>query len=264
MVNQVSVLMGAIQYEFKMQIRRRALWITFIIVFGLFALFFATSSFLKEMPSFLAHNTLITTLVFWTFYVNTYMPICVGVLLADRLPRDRKLKVDELLGTFPARFDARLIGKYLGSMLATLTPMFLFYVLGLFYITVVSANILALPLGLVTFLVIVIPGMLFISAFSIACPAIMSVPVYQFLFIGYWLWGNIFWFRTEIPTLGRTILSPIGIYMAFGIFGGGGFDTKGIHATFLDGVASMVVQIGIALLVLFALVRYLRWRQEHQ
>ena len=42
----------------------------------------------------------------------------VGIMLADRLPRDRRTRVAELLDTFPGALYARLFGKYLGSTLA--------------------------------------------------------------------------------------------------------------------------------------------------
>ncbi|QBD78729.1 hypothetical protein EPA93_23190 [Ktedonosporobacter rubrisoli] len=261
MANRYASFLGSFRYEFLMQIRRRALWITFSIVFTLFGLFFAMSDFLKDIPTFLTHNSLTTVLVFWSFYINTYMPICVGILLADRLPRDRKHNIDELLMTLPASLEARLLGKYLGSMFATLTPLFLFYISGVCYILCISGNPLTFLLGMLTFLLIIMPGSIFISSFSLDCPAFMKVPAYQFLFIGYWVWGNIFWFRSELFTLGRTLISPIGIYITFGIFGGAGFDTKGIHATFWQGIASILILLGIALLVIVALTRYLKWQK---
>lgn len=264
MSNQLSAFLGVFRYEFLMQVRRRALWITFTVVFLLFSLFFVASDILKDVPAFLAQTSLVTVIVFWTLYINTYLPICVGVLLADRLPRDHRIKVDELLTTTSVGLNVRLLGKYLGAMTATLMPMVLFYIIGAVYITVLSQNIMTIPIAVVTFLAIVIPGMLFISAFSIACPAVIKVPIYQFLFIGYWLWGNIFWFRPEIPTLGRTIIAPIGIFMAFGLFGHAGFDTRGLHITPALGLASIAVLVGTALLVMLALTRYLQWQQARQ
>src|SRR5207302_4913010 len=119
----------------------------------------------------------------------------------------------------PAALSARLVGKYLGSTLATLVPMFAFYSIGIGYVLYQTHNLLALPLALATFAAIVLPGILFIAAFSIACPAILWVPLYQFLYVGYWFWGNWLGARTGIPTLSETILTPVGTYISSGFFG---------------------------------------------
>src|SRR5260370_19208210 len=74
------------------------------------------------------------------------------------------------------------------------------------------------PLVAADFVLIVLPGLLFVAAFSIACPAILWVPLYEFLFVGYWFWGNALSpTRTGIQTLSQTILTPIGTYISAGM-----------------------------------------------
>lgn len=260
-------MLGALRYEFRMQVRRPTVWITFIVITILLLLEFnqGQGSLNITMPAALAHYPLLSVIADWTFNVNTYLPLCIGALLAGRLPRDRRTKVDELFTTMPATLNARLFGKYLGSMLATLIPMFLVYFGVIGYILYLTHNILVIPLALETFVVIVLPGVLFVSAFSIACPAIMWVPLYQFLFICYWFW-NTLWFHKELFNLGRTILSPIGVYIAFGFYRLEPLETgphgdPGIHATPLLAGASILLLVGSALLVMFALERFLKWRQ---
>ena len=51
-----------------------------------------------------------------------------GIVLADRLVRDRKLGVAELLDSTPADPGPRLVGKYLGVCAATAVPLELLYV----------------------------------------------------------------------------------------------------------------------------------------
>ena len=271
MTAQFSALLGTLRYEFRMQIQRRAVWITFIIITVLiFAEYNQGSDRLDiTIPFALAHHPLLSVIADWTFNVNSFLPICIGALLADRLPRDRRTKVDELFTTIPAPLYTRLIGKYLGSMLATIIPMFLVYTGGITYILSLTHNVLVIPLALETFAVIVLPGILFISAFSIACPAVLWVPLYQFLFIGYWLW-NTLWFHKELINIGRTILAPTGLYIAFGFYGIGAYDTTGphgdpgVHSSPLLAVESMLLMIGIAVLVLFVLERFLKFQQSRQ
>jgi hypothetical protein len=156
-----------------------------------------------------------------------------------------------------------MIGKYLGSTLATLVPVFAFYMLGVGFILFQAQSIMALPLSLIVFAVVTLPGILFISAFSIACPAILWVPLYQFFYVGYYFWGNELGPRTGIPTLSNTILTPIGGYMARGIFGVN-VDGLSSAATPLLGVASIIAMVGVAIFVLFALWGYLKWQLARQ
>ena len=206
----------------------------------------------------------------WALNITTYLPICVGALLADRFVRDRRIKVDELLMTTPASVDVRLFGKYVGSMLATAIPMFLIYAGFMVYIFTLTHNLLVIPLALVAFITVALPGILFASAFSIAMPALIWVPLYQFLFICYWLW-NTLWFHKDIPNLGRTILAPTGLYIAFGLYNVGAYqDTKGphgdpgIHSSPLLAVESALLLLLLAVLVLFALTWYVKWQRARQ
>ncbi len=254
-MKQTQALLGVFRYEFRMQIRRPSLWLAFLGV----SVIFGIGSGLTEYLLNIHHETWYSQGVQLTNNVNTFFPIYIGVMLADRLVRDRRTKVDELLYTMPASLSTRLIGKYLGSTSATILPMFVYYCLCIAAVLYQSHNLLVLPLALATFASIILPGTLFISAFSLACPTIMWVPLYQFLFVGYWFWGNVLSPRQGIPTLSTTILTPRGAYMTMGFFGG----HVGIinHATPLQGVESMLLLLGIAILVLYVLWWYLRWYQ---
>ena len=53
------------------------------------------------------------------------LPIGAGLLLANRIPRDRSLHVEELLRVAPASGLSRLFGKYLGATLAVSIPILL-------------------------------------------------------------------------------------------------------------------------------------------
>jgi ABC-2 type transport system permease protein len=206
------------------------------------------------------HASMLLRIVGWATDVTSFFPLIIGVLLADRLPRDRHTRIDEVLQTLPAPLNARLFGKYLGTTLASLILMVVLYCLGLGLLLSATGNALVFPLGLGIFAAIALPGVLFISAFSLACPAFIWTPVYQFLLVGYWFWGNLFSPTNGIPTLSPTILTPAGGYMAIGFFG----DTPVFQvqkATFLQGVESMGVLLAVSVLVLFALW-YLLQRQQ--
>jgi ABC-2 type transport system permease protein len=259
-MNQRVSFLGVLKYEFRMQLHRRAVWLSFI-AFGLFFTQF-------HQPWFRPITTPASaSIIYWTGIVQSFLAVAAGLLLADRLPRDRRMKVDELLNTLPCTVSTRMFGKYLGSTIATLVPMPVIYSIGIAYILVRWHTLQELPLALASFAAIVIPGVMFIGAFSIACTAILWVPLYQILFVGYWFWGNLLP-NIGIPTLSTTILTPVGGYMCTGFFnpqGREGVCSPGIQgATALLGAESILLLLGTAILVIIALVRYIKWQQARQ
>jgi ABC-2 type transport system permease protein len=259
-MNQRASFLGALKYEFRMQLHRRATWITFIAL-GLFFTQF-------HQPWFRPITTPASaSIIYWAGIVQSFLAVAAGLLLADRLSRDRRTKVDELLNTLPCTISTRIFGKYLGSTIATLIPMLTIYCIGIVYILVRWHSIQELPLALASFSAIVIPGVMFIGAFSIACTAIIWVPLYQILFVGYWFWGNLLP-NLGIPTLSTTILTPVGGYMCTGFFnpqGQEGVCSQGIQgATALLGVESILLLLGTAVLTIISLIGYLKWHQAHQ
>ncbi|MEO8956173.1 MAG: hypothetical protein ABI396_18635 [Ktedonobacteraceae bacterium] len=260
-MNQCSVFLGVFTYEFRMQVRRRSIWITMTLIILLILLLLSRAVGISQIVNSLKHHPIQDIVVYWTDIVNAILPIGVGILLADRLPRDRKTKVDELFTSMPGALSIRLLGKYLGNMVATLLPMLIFYLLGLSVILYETQNPMALLIALEAFAAIVLPGIFFISAFSIACPALMWVPLYQFLFVGYWFWGNLLTPSTGIPTLNNTILTPVGEYQSQGFFNVNIFQLP--NATALQGVESILSLLALAAFAIFVLWGYLRMIQSH-
>lgn len=261
MLDQFATLMGVFRYEFRMQARRPLVWIAMLLIalmqLGLMLQIPFVTRVLFHLPGY----PLLHIISLWTGYLNWFLPIGIGVLLADRLPRDRRTKVEELFLSTPSALSARLLGKYLGSMSATCLPLLLVYGLGIAFVLSQTHNLLVLPLALLTFVTIMLPGILFISAFSIACPSFLWVPLYQFLFVCYWFWGNLLGPNAGIPTLSSTILTPIGIYIVEGFYQ---TQLYGITSSPQLASASIAVLIGFSAFALYALWGLLRWQQAHQ
>ncbi len=259
-MDQFNVFWGVLRYEFRMQIRRPAIWIAFAIV----SLFFVISHQPWYRP---VTSPAADALVYWTAIAHSIQAIVVGIMLADRLPRDRRTRVAELLDTFPGALGARLFGKYLGSTLATLVPVFLIYGLGVGYIIARWHALQVPPLALATFGTIALPGILFIGAWSLACSSVIWTPLYQFLFVGYWFWGNLLP-GIGIPSLSETILTPVGEYMCTGFFnqaGREGVCNPGIQgATAVQGVESILLLLALAILAMLALTALLKWQRSWQ
>lgn len=255
-MNQLSVLGGVLRYEFRMQVRRPSLWIAFALLGLLFTQFH--QPWFRPLTSPASE-----AITYWMGIVQSFLVVAVGVFLADRLPRDRRLHVDELFDSLPGMTGARLVGKYLGATCATLIPMFTIYCVGVAYILYRWHTLAGLPLALAAFAAIGLPGIFFVGAFSIACTSFIWVPLYQFLFVGYWFWGNVLP-NIGIPTLSATVLTPVGGYMCTGFFnphGDEGACSPGIEgATAVQGVESILLLLGISILVMLVLAGFTKWR----
>lgn len=257
-MNSLKIAWGALRYEFLMQIRRPALWLTFL---G-FALLLTSRSNIGELSA--SHLPTLQLAALLALLTNWLAPLGVGIFVADRLPRDRRTRVDELLNTLPGTLRMRVLSKYLGATLATLTPAFLLYLLILGIAVWQTGNFLLIPLGLFCYVVIVLPGMFFVAAFSVACPVVLWVPIYQFLFFGYWFWGNMLSPSSGLPTLNGTILTPIGSVIGTSFFGLASYRGVGGSSSAINGVASIVALLGLAVLVLVALYQFLKGKQAQQ
>ena len=207
---------------------------------------------------------------FSAFQFNIFLPIVAGLFLADRLPRDRKVHMEELLKTLPSGSGARFFGKYVGGTLATLVPYVLLYSLqvGRLLALMQQAGVIQpaeVPViigqAFLVFAAMVLPALFFVAAFSLACTTILWVPLYQFCLIGYWFWGNLLPANRGIPTLSNTLLTPIGTYPALAFFGKVAGPVK--QATVLQGWESIFLLFGCACLALLAAWGYLAWKQDH-
>jgi ABC-2 type transport system permease protein len=249
----VSTGWGATRYEFRMQVRRKSVWIATVLG-SLIVL-----SGLKNPWNAPADQSISLTITNWAIVCNAFLPIVFGVLLADRLPRDRRLHMTELFDSVPASPGARLFGKYLGSAIASTMPILLVYTVGIAYVLERWHDPMTIPLAIAAFVAVNVPGLLFVAAFSIAVPAIMWVPLYQFLYVGYWFWGNLLSPRYGIPTLSDSILTPIGSKAGAGFFGGETITNSTVPAW--QGALSIVVLLTCAAITLVAANTYLGWRR---
>jgi ABC-2 type transport system permease protein len=269
----VATLYGVAAYEFRMQLRRRSVLLV-LSGLGVLTLLVARPDLMdcKRIgvpPNVYTKCTAVSihdAAVSWAIAVNTVLPIALGILLADRLVREEHLNVADLFSSLPISPSMRLLGKYLGALLATMLPIALVFVIGLDYIIATWHDTSAVPLALLAFLTINVPGVLFVAAFSLACPLIMPVPVYQVLYTGYWFWGNLlptgFGRFLGIPTLSGTILTPMGSIRAGYLFGVGSRLPVGPNPAL--GYASIVALLLCAGLALYAAWRYQSWRRARQ
>ena len=265
----MSAFWGVARYEYRMAVGRWGMWIAFAIAAVPYLLPAATD------PIELGANGAMPAGTMWAFagstvlQLNLLMPIIGGIIMADRLPRDWRLGTRELLSSTPLGRRAYVLGKYAGVVAAAVTPILV--TIGL-VATILSARGLAAgvsPAGLAVmvggllagFLAITVPAYLFIGAFSLACPAVLPVRVYQVLYVGYWFWGN-FLNPKVIPTLAGSLLTPSGEYAAAGFFAAAKLSGMVSRHTPAEGLLSITVLLACAAVALFALERYLAWQER--
>jgi ABC-type multidrug transport system ATPase subunit len=121
----MTAFAATVRYELRMQLRKPTIWIATVIPFGLFAVLASMGT--QNLDRF-AHDTNPKTwLVEALGWFTTPLAMVFGMVLADRLVRDRKLGVAALLDVTPTNRSARLAGKYLGACAATAVPPLLIY-----------------------------------------------------------------------------------------------------------------------------------------
>ena len=255
-MNALSVTGGALRYEFLMQIRRRSIWLVLLLVRVMSAILWL--AFISDSQA-----TSLDAVMYLAQFTAWFLPLGVGLVLADRLARDKKLHVDEILDTLPGSLGARLVGKYLGRTLATLVPVALLYLLGVGYILARFHDPHNLLLALETFAAIPLPGILFAAGFSVALPVLLKVPLYQIIFVGYWFWANLMSPRFHVPSLVGTMLNATGPWAQEAFFHYQWVFLR-LNPTVWQGVASVVLLIGLSFLAVFVAWVYLLWERTRR
>jgi ABC-2 type transport system permease protein len=252
-----AVLLGTARYELRMQLGKRSVW----IASGLVGAVFLWEVLNLRRSASDPVGTTAQNVAGYALSLNLFAGAVFGCLLADRLVRDRRLGVVEVLDATPAGFGTRLAGKYLGTIAACLVPLLLIWVIGLARLATQMPAGATFGSGMAAFAVIELPGLLFIAALALAGPTLLGGPLFRVLFVGYWLWNIL---PAEVaPGPSGTLLTPSGDVARVGLFGIGGTFTALNRqvASRGDAVASIGLVLAIAVVVLAALaVRETRLR----
>jgi ABC-2 type transport system permease protein len=213
---------GILRHEISMALRRKGLWIAYGLLFVFHTVLLFTPPPIGEMieGEVIARGEVWQVAGRFLLACNVFFPIVAGILSADRVRRDFRLGVRELQDSTPLSRHVYVFSKYLGSLAASLLPLFL-WVMGIaaFMAMIGRAHASMLVAVPAAFLAITVPAFAFVVAFSLACPLVMPPSIYQILFTGYWFWAN-FIPPKLFPTLNGTLLTPSGIFAQQAFFGG--------------------------------------------
>jgi len=213
---------GIFRHELGMSMRRKGLWVAYGLLFVFYTVLLFSPPPLGEMVKgeVIARSQLWPVAGRFLLAINVFCPLVAGILAADRMQRDVRLGLRELQDSTPLSRPVYVLAKYLAALVSSLLPVFLWVMV----ITVVMTADGHAPAGFlaavpVAFLAITVPAFAFVVAFSLACPMVMPLSVYQILFTGYWFWAN-FIPPSLFPTLNGTLLTPSGIFALQAFFGG--------------------------------------------
>lgn len=207
----MSQFFGVMRHDFNMSVRRPGFWIAYTLL----TLFYIVSIL---SPSLDGSSDAIQPEQIWpqaghqVFMFNIFMPLLAGILVADRMQRDLRTGVRELQRSAPLSNAAYILAKYIGVLVSVLVPMFLLVLAtGVLMVVKGLAPLIFLWPLLLAFVSIALPAHAFVVAFSLACPLVMPLRVYQVLFTGYWFWGNLLTPKA-FPTISDTVLNSVGQY----------------------------------------------------
>jgi len=259
----VFQFLGVTRHEFTMSIRRLGFWIAYILL----SLFYLVSILMPSMDGtsdMILPDQIVPMAGHIVFLFNIFFPLLAGILSADRMQRDFSNSVRELQRSTPLSLPLYILAKYLGVLASVLVPMFLLTTatgIALVAKNLATVNIL-LPL-LLAFFSIAVPSHAFVVAFSLACPLVMPLRVYQVLFTGYWFWGNLL-SPLAFPTISDTALNAPGQYPLQAFFGVYNDSTHKVTQGFTPSEAAinLVVLTACIIAALFVLDRYLRWQER--
>jgi hypothetical protein len=206
-VNGVSELLAVCRYEFRMQARKRSLWLAMLLLAGVVALTQGDRGPRHAEAGAPAGEVMAG----WALLFGIVVPIGFGMVLADRLLRDRRLNTAGLLESLPLGPRVLLAGKYLGGLAATALPALLVMLAAGGYESVHRGDPLMLGWAVLAFGLIMLPGLAFVAGFAMVTPLVVSAPLFRVLFVGYWFWGNML-HPDFLPSLSGTLLTPIGDY----------------------------------------------------
>lgn len=214
----MSQFFGVLRHEFKMAVKRPGMWVAYGLLYIFYGFTVIRFDATKSVSTYTAPemwNAAGETM----FILNIIMVLLGGILAADRMQRDFRLGVRELQQSSPLRLSSYILAKYFGVLAAVITPMFVYVVVIALLVVTLGGPLVFATIFLVAFAAMGIPAYAFVVAFSLVCPLVMPVRVYQVLFVGYWFWGN-YLNPDAFPTISGTLLVPSGRLVLNGFFGG--------------------------------------------
>lgn len=204
-----STLSTVFRFEFLMATRSRVAWLAISPLLLIALLAALTSHDVLDSASSAPRIGSCALLI------SMFVSLGVGVAMTDRLVRFHGLGLDELMLALPCRPAVRLVGGFLGSLVAMLAPSAAALILVGVVLTLVDRDPWAVPSAALAFLIVVAPAAALVGVASAVAGLLMPVPLARALTVIGWFWATLFnRSLIPIPTPTGTVLSPLGDYAA--------------------------------------------------
>lgn len=256
----MSAFAATAAYEWRMQIRKPAIWIATALPYLAYLGFALLGTDTTGLPRYRQETDPKVWMVDALGWFAPFLPMVFGIVLADRLVRDRRLRVAPLLDVTPTNRTVRLVGKYLGVCAATAAPALLLYVGVAAAFAVWRGRPAALLWGLAVLGVVVLPLLLLAGALSFLGPQLMPTPLFRVLVVGLWFWAGATEVESELPSLANSVLSltmdyPLTVFFdsatgSAGPYPGAALNFLRPQPTVTTAVLSLAAMIGLAAAIL--------------
>jgi ABC-2 type transport system permease protein len=246
--------MACARYEFVMQRRRPAVWIltACATLISIATILSSNIGQLQSQVRFIAPTALAATFI---QQIGFFLPVTFGLLFADRLDRDKRFRVQEVLEPAGRSAGPAVWGKFLGCSGATAVALSLGYLAAIAAIAFSLNDLPLLPASAPVILIVVFPGLALVAAAAMLCTRFLPVPLFSALFVAYWYWGNVLP-ANRVPTISCTPLTPIGKFASVGFFKARGADRCGLTQHLVSpllGLESILMLLGLAVVCLLLL-----------
>ncbi|MGY1898460.1 hypothetical protein [Nocardia gipuzkoensis] len=202
-----SGLGATIRYEATLALRQRVLWLSLLPLTALIML-------LGGFPHGRNRTAELAAIGDTALLINFLNSLGIAIVLADRLAGQRRPGLRELFGATPAGGMIRSVGVLLGPWLVASLPSALI-LLGMGgWLTISTGEPALWVAAVVGWLTIVAPGSLLLTVLANVASMLLPSTVVRALLVPFWYWATALTPLIPIPTVARTVLSPLGDYQA--------------------------------------------------
>ncbi len=244
---------AAMNYEFRMAVRRRVLWLAVLPLLLLAVLIALTSPGITGLAG---ADAKVGT---WAVIVNIFTSVGLGVVLADRFARTQRLGLGELLSATPASVTGRMVGALFGSLAAGLAPVAVAPV-AVATLAVVPLMLLNDPGGILAspgwaamaLVTVILPASLLVTVAAATAALVLPLPLARVLTVLVWFWATVFNAAiVPLPTPTGTLISPLGDYVAAGwMHGDELWAGRGAPALLSPAVSAATAALNLAVIAL--------------
>ncbi|MFG2445255.1 hypothetical protein ACGFQG_20515 [Nocardia fluminea] len=175
---------------------------------------FALIMLLGEFPQGRNRTDAIAAIGDCALLINFLGSIGIAIALADLLASQRKPGLRELFGATSGDGWTRSAGIVLGPWLVASVPgALLLLVMGV-WLTAEAGRPAPLTAAFVGLLTIVLPGSLLLTLLANVGTLLLPSAVVRVLVVPFWYWATALTPLIPIPTVAKTVLSPLGDYQA--------------------------------------------------